>query len=67
MKAREVKLMTDRKKWASTHTDSAIYGDIKSKALAMRKRQTPAEKTLWQFLRGKRMRGYRFRRQQPIH
>lgn len=32
----------------------------------MRKRPTRAEKTLWQHLRGKRMRGFRFRRQQPI-
>lgn len=58
--------MTDRKTWAPTHTDSAIYGDIKSKALAMRKRPTHAEMTLWQGLRGKRLRGFRFRRQQPI-
>ena len=58
--------MTDRKQLASTHADSAIYDDIKSKALAMRKRPTPAEKLLWQCLRGKRMRGFRFRRQQPI-
>ncbi|MDE2852826.1 MAG: endonuclease domain-containing protein [Chloroflexota bacterium] len=58
--------MSEKKKWTSTHTDSAIYGDIKSKALAMRKLPTRAEKTLWQCLRGKRMRGFRFRRQQPI-
>ena len=32
----------------------------------MRKRPTRAEKELWQYLRGKRMRGFRFRRQQPI-
>lgn len=32
----------------------------------MRKRPTSAEMMLWQFLRGKRIRGFRFRRQQPI-
>ena len=32
----------------------------------MRKRPTRAEMMLWQHLRGKRMRGFRFRRQQPI-
>ena len=58
--------MTEIKKWVSTHTDSTIYGHIKSKALAMRKRPTRAEKTLWQYLRGKRLRGFRLRRQQPI-
>ena len=58
--------MSDHKKWASTFTDSAIYGDIKAKALAMRKRPTRAEVMLWQRPRGKQMRGLRFRRQQPI-
>ena len=58
--------MSDHKKWASTYTDSTIYGDIKAKALAMRKRPTRAEMMLWQRLRGKRMRGFRFRRQQTI-
>jgi len=58
--------LSERKKLALTHTDRAIYGDIKSKALAMRQRPTRAEKTLWQFLRGKRLRGFKFRRQQPI-
>lgn len=32
----------------------------------MRQRPTRAEMMLWQHLRGKRMRGFRFRRQQPI-
>ncbi|MCY3865828.1 MAG: endonuclease domain-containing protein [Chloroflexi bacterium] len=58
--------MSERKKLALTHTDRAIYSDIKSKALAMRQRPTRAEMMLWQHLRGKRMRGFRFRRQQPI-
>ncbi len=59
--------MSDDKKWASTYTDTTIYGEIKSRALAMRKHPTRAEKMLWQYLRGKRMRGFRFRRQQPIN
>lgn len=63
---REVNLLSDHKKWAPTNTDREIYGDIKSSALAMRKRPTRAEMMLWQYLRGKRMRGCRFRRQQPI-
>lgn len=32
----------------------------------MRQRPTRAEMMLWQHLRGKRIRGFRFRRQQPI-
>ena len=32
----------------------------------MRKRPTRAETILWQFLRRKQMRGFRFRRQHPI-
>ncbi len=32
----------------------------------MRKRPTRAEMMLWQRLRGKRMRGHKFRRQQPL-
>ena len=62
----KVNLLSDQRKWASTYTDNEIYGDIKSRALAMRKRPTRAEVMLWQRLRGKRMQGLRFRRQQPI-
>ena len=58
--------MSGRKKWAPTHTDGEIYGDIKARALNMRERPSRAEKTLWQRLRGRQMRGFRFRRQQPI-
>ena len=32
----------------------------------LRKNMTPAEQTLWKHLRGKRLAGYRFRRQQPL-
>ncbi len=58
--------MKGGKGWASTYTDSAVYGDIKAKARAMRMRPTRAEMQLWQRLRGKRLLGFRFRRQQPI-
>jgi len=59
-------LVANRKKWAATHTDSAAYSDAKQKALAMRKQPTRAEAILWQRLRGKQLRGFRFRRQQTI-
>ncbi len=32
----------------------------------LRKNMTPAEWRLWQYLRGKQLGGYRFRRQQPL-
>ena len=32
----------------------------------LRQNMTPAERTLWQHLRGKRLGGYKFRRQQPF-
>ena len=32
----------------------------------LRKNMTPAEQRLWKHLRGKRLDGYRFRRQQPL-
>ena len=32
----------------------------------LRKNMTPAEQSLWKHLRGKRLGGYRFRRQQPL-
>ena len=32
----------------------------------LRKNMTPAEQRLWKHLRGKRLGGYRFRRQQPL-
>lgn len=32
----------------------------------LRKNSTDAERKLWQFLRGKQLEGFRFRRQRPI-
>jgi very-short-patch-repair endonuclease len=47
-----------------------IPGDLKQKALeaarAFRKNPTPSEAILWQALRGKKLNGIKFRRQQPI-
>ena len=37
-----------------------------ARARALRKRQTRAEATLWQYLRASRLDGHRFRRQHPI-
>ena len=52
---------------ASTHTDRAIYDDIKERALLMRQNPTPAEAVLWKRLRRKQIRGLHFRRQHPIN
>lgn len=52
--------------WAHTHTDPSIYQNIKELARYMRQNPTPAEKRLWQRLRGKRVNGFQFRRQHPI-
>lgn len=52
--------------WAHTHTDRAIFQDIKEHARYMRQNPTPAERTLWRRLRAKQVGGFRFRRQHPI-
>lgn len=52
--------------WTPTHTDRAIYDEIKARAQLMRQNPTGAEKVLWQRLRRKQLMGFRFRRQQPI-
>jgi very-short-patch-repair endonuclease len=43
-----------------------IHPEIRSRARAMRKEQTPAEATLWSRLRDGRLNGLKFRRQHPI-
>ena len=43
-----------------------IIGGSVSRARALRKRSTTAEKMLWQKLRNRRLRGLKFRRQTPI-
>ena len=52
--------------WAHTHTDRAIYLDIRERARFMRGNPTPAENILWQRLRQKQVGGFHFRRQHPI-
>ena len=52
--------------WAHTHTDRAIYQDIKERARFMRRNPTPAEQVLWRRLRGRQIGGFHFRRQHPI-
>lgn len=39
---------------------------MKHLARSLRKNMTEAEKTLWYFLRNRRLKGYKFRRQKPI-
>ncbi len=60
--------MTSKKKdgWAHTHTDRAIYQDIKLRAKHMRQNPTVAEDILWRRLRRKQVGGFHFRRQHPI-
>ncbi len=48
------------------YTDRAIYRDLKERARYMRQNPTEAEQILWQRLRHRRIKGYRFRRQHPI-
>ena len=49
-----------------SHTDRAIYHDIKLRAKHMRENPTVAEDILWQRLRRKQVGGFHFRRQHPI-
>ena len=60
--------MAPRKKegWVYSHTDRAIYHDIKLRAKHMRENPTVAEDILWQRLRRKQVGGFHFRRQHPI-
>jgi very-short-patch-repair endonuclease len=39
---------------------------IKQRAKELRKAQTPAEQILWEALRNYKLKGYKFKRQQPI-
>ena len=52
--------------WAHSHTDRAIYHEIRRRAYIMRQNPTPAEDLLWKRLRRKQVSGFRFRRQHPI-
>lgn len=43
-----------------------IHPLIRQRARSLRQPQTPAEQTLWAFLRNAQLEGYKFRRQRPI-
>ena len=47
-------------------TRPAIWQRLKPEARRMRRQPTEAEARLWQFLKGKKLMGLRFRRQHPI-
>jgi very-short-patch-repair endonuclease len=46
--------------------EASLWPDIQKAALQMRRQPTEAEEHLWQELRGGKLDGYRFRRQQPV-
>jgi len=50
----------------NTHTERKIYDNIKETARHMRKHPTQAEDALWQRLRKRQVKGFRFRRQHAI-
>jgi very-short-patch-repair endonuclease len=49
-----------------THTDPDLYPKLKARAREMRRNPTVPENRLWQRLRGRQVRGAKFRRQHPI-
>ena len=49
-----------------THTNRVIHDDIKQLARLMRRNPTPTEAKLWQRIRKKQIKGFRFRRQHAI-
>ena len=52
------------------HDDSMFKGatpETFEKARRLRKNMTPAEKKLWNELKNKKLSGYKFRRQHPVH
>ena len=48
------------------HTQRSSSEKIRQQARDLRSNMTPAERRLWEFLRKRRLSGYRFRRQHPI-
>ena len=57
---------TESREKPVTHTDRAIYDEIKQRARVMRRNPTPAEDMLWKRIRRKQVGGFRFRRQFAI-
>jgi very-short-patch-repair endonuclease len=51
--------MGNRKRWRTTEV-------VQERARELRRQQTPAERKLWARLRGKKLLGFKFRRQHPI-
>ncbi|MFL0682758.1 MAG: endonuclease domain-containing protein [Algoriphagus aquaeductus] len=52
-----------------TYSENLFYGaspEIHRRARELRKQMTPAEKKLWDILKGKSLSGFKFRRQHPI-
>jgi very-short-patch-repair endonuclease len=52
-----------------TYSENLFYGaspEIHRRAKELRKQMTPAEKILWEILKGKSVGGFKFRRQHPI-
>jgi very-short-patch-repair endonuclease len=48
------------------HTSGSLWLKLKPRARTMRAAPTEAEAVLWESLRGRRLRGFKFRRQEPI-
>ncbi len=46
--------------------DLELKNELQHIAKILRKRPTDAEKIMWKYLRGKRLEGFKFRRQEPI-
>jgi very-short-patch-repair endonuclease len=56
----------DMEKNTPWNTPPKLWARLRPKARDMRKAPTPAEDVLWEWLRGRRFGGLRFRRQHPI-
>lgn len=50
-----------------THPDPALWKRMRSTVQQLRREATPAEEKLWQILRDRQLRGYKFRRQHAIN
>jgi len=57
---------SDQKPFAYETADSTVYGLLKDYVKQMRSVPTEAENILWQCLKGKKLEGYKFRRQHII-
>jgi very-short-patch-repair endonuclease len=55
--------MSSGKRWDPARI---VAAEIRGRARALRQPQTRAEHNLWQLLRGRRLEGFKFRRQAPV-